>query len=164
MIRSAFIIGVWFALAACGRGEGSNPPTEPAAPLNTPEAMAPAAPSPTGPVIPGTGPASFVGRWAVDARWCANTQGAERAVVITPFRFEGYENSCDLADIQQVAGGYEARLRCQAEGQMRQERARFTVSGQTLDIAWLDRNQQVKLLRCTTLADPAPAAGLSLGG
>ena len=164
MIRSALIIGVWFALAGCGRGEGSNPPTEPAAPLNTPEAMAPAAPSPTGPVMPGTGPASCVGRWAADARWCANAQGAERAVVITPFRFDGYENSCDLADIQQVAGGYEARMQCAAEGHTRTERARFTVSGQTLEIAWLDRNQRTRLLKCTTLADPGPAPGLAVGG
>jgi hypothetical protein len=164
MMRSALILGVWFALAGCGRGEGANPPTEPADPLTTPEATAPAAGPASDPVMPGTGPASFVGRWAADARWCANTQGAERAVVITPFRFEGYENACDLADVAQVAGGYEARLQCVAEGQARTERARFTVSGQTLDIAWLDRNQRTRLLKCTTLADPGPTPGLSLGG
>lgn len=143
-------------LAACERGP-VNPPTEPADPIRLPEATAAVVEAPgAGLAPPGVGPTSFVGRWAADPRWCLNTQGAERAIEITPLRLEGYENGCDLLSIAQVATGYDAALACVAEGQARRERARFEVSGQTLKLTWLDRGattQPITLIRCTSLAD-----------
>lgn len=142
-------------LAACGQAE-TNPPTDPAAPIDTPEAGAPApAPPPgVGSILPGSGPQTFVGRWAADAAWCANAQGAERPIEITTTRFEGYENSCGILSISQVADGYEAALACAAEGQTSSERIRMAVQGDSMRLTWLNRNNAVlSLVRC-----PAPTA------
>lgn len=151
---------VALGLAACGQSE-RNPPTEPAAPITTPEAAAPAPTPPpgVGSVMPGSGPQTFVGRWAADVAWCDNPQGAERPIVITPTRFEGYENRCDITAIQQIADGYEAALTCQAEGQTASERVRMSVQGDALRLTWLDRNDAVvRLSRCAAPGEaPTPA-------
>lgn len=149
------VLGV-FALAACGEASSVNPPTEPAEPLTTPDALGSGGESGPGMSIPGVGPASFVGRWTADARWCPEGQTPDQAITITPYVFQGYENRCDLTRIDETQGGYQAALSCQSEGQTTNERARFTATGQTLDILWLDRPGQpvTRLLRCTTLADP----------
>lgn len=147
------------SLGACGEGE-VNPPTRPAAPV---EAVDPAArvDEPEGPTLPGRGPVSFVGRWAADVSWCPNTEGAERPIEITPNRFEGYENSCAIGAVDQVADGYVALLACVAEGMSNQERVKFSVSDDVLRLTYLDRGQDAVILRkCTTLAEtPTPDAG-----
>ena len=155
MTRTAPSLLAVFLLAACGQGE-PNPPTEPAEPIDTPEAAAPpSAPPPgAGPALPGAGPANFVGRWAADVSWCPNTTGAERPIEITTTRFEGYENSCAIASIDQIADGYEAALTCTAEGSVSNERVRMVAAGQTLRLTWLNRdNAVVTLTKCTTLED-----------
>lgn len=155
MIRATLSLFVALALAACGPGE-PNPPTEPAEPIDTPEAEAPPGPPPpgTGSILPGSGPRSFVGRWAADVSWCPNVTGPERPIEITTTRFEGYENSCAIATVDQVADGYEAALICTAEGAVTNERVRMAVSGQTLRLTWLNRdNAVVALTKCTTLED-----------
>ena len=146
-------------LAGCGPGE-PNPPTEPATSFDTGEAAAaPVAPPPgVGSVLPGTGPRSFVGRWAADVAWCPNTTGPQRPIEITTTRFEGYENSCALTSIDQVADGYVVALACTAEGVESAERLKMTVSDQTMRLTWLDRDEVVvSLTKCTTLADTPPA-------
>lgn len=157
MMRSVLpLLSVIFALAACERAT-VNPPTEPANPVEASGAV-PAAPAPPGlgPSMPGAGPATFVGRWAADANWCANTSGPEQPIRLTPTRFEGYENSCGIASLAQVRDGYEAGLACQAEGQASQERVRLSVQGDVLRLTWLDRNEAVLMLvRCPG----APVAG-----
>ncbi|MDI1327175.1 MAG: hypothetical protein PSV23_10300 [Brevundimonas sp.] len=142
-----------FALAACGPSE-TNPPTDPAAPINTPEAEAPAPTPPpgVGSIMPGSGPQTFVGRWAANQAWCANPRGAERPIEISTIRFEGYENSCGILSVTQVADGYEAALACSAEGQTSRERVRMNVQGDAMRLTWLNRNSAVvSLVRC-----PAP--------
>ena len=142
------------ALAACG-GSETNPPTEPAAPIDTPEAAAPPPPPPpgVGSIMPGSGPQTFVGRWAANAAWCTNSQGAERPIEITTTRFEGYENSCGIVSISQVSDGYQAALACASEGQTSSERIRMAVQGEGMRLIWLNRNNAViSLVRC-----PAPA-------
>jgi len=142
------------ALAGCGRS-GANPPTDPAAPIDTPEAQAPSATPPpgVGSIMPGSGPQTFVGRWAADAAWCAHMQGAEQPIEITTTRFEGYENSCGILSISQVADGYQASLACAAEGMTSNERVRMAVQGDAMRLTWLNRNNAVvSLVRC-----PAPA-------
>ncbi|NJC40010.1 hypothetical protein GGQ87_000268 [Brevundimonas alba] len=143
------------ALAACGPGE-PNPPTEPAEAIATPEAAAPAgAPPPgAGSILPGTGPRSFVGRWAADVSWCPNTSGPQRPIEINVTRFEGYENSCAIGEVDQIVDGYEVALTCTAEGMVSSERIRMAVSGQTMRLTWLNRdNAVVTLTKCTTLED-----------
>lgn len=142
-------------LAACGPSE-TNPPTEPAAAINTAEAEAPLPTPPpgVGSIMPGSGPRTFVGRWAANTAWCANPRGAERPIEISTTRFEGYENSCGILSISQVSDGYEAALACAAEGETTTERIRMAVQGDSLRLTWLNRNNAVvSLARC-----PAPAA------
>ena len=139
-------------LAACGPSE-TNPPTDPAAPIDTPEAEAPAPTPPpgVGAIMPGSGPQTFVGRWAANGRWCANPRGAERPIEISTTRFEGYENSCGILSISQVSDGYEAALACAAEGQTSAERVRMAVQGDAMRLTWLNRNDAaVSLVRCPT--------------
>jgi hypothetical protein len=161
MIRSRLSLLAVFVLAACGPGE-TNPPTAPADPIATPGAAAPSAPPPgVGPVMPGTGPRSFVGRWAADVSWCPHTTGPQRPIEITTTRFEGYENSCAIGSVDQVADGYEVALNCTGEGAVSNERVRMSVVGQTMRLTWLDRDNAVTTLtKCTTLED-TPAAGPS---
>lgn len=141
-------------LAACGP-DSVNPPDEPAEPIQTPEAMIPA-PNVSGESPFAGGPKSFVGRWAANLDWCERPQGERRPIIITPMRFEGYENSCDIAAIDEVNGGYNARLVCRSEGQERTERVRMAVSGDVLNIVYPDRdNSQAKLGRCPSSPDPA---------
>jgi len=155
MIQIRLLALAALALAGCGQAK-TNPPTEPAAPIVTPEAESPPPTPPpgVGSIMPGSGPQTFIGRWAANARWCANTQGAERPIEISTLRFEGYENSCGILSITQVADGYEAALACAAEGQTSSERIRMAVQGDAMRLTWLNRNAAVvSLVRC-----PAPAA------
>ncbi|WP_395945065.1 hypothetical protein [Brevundimonas sp.] len=134
-------------LAACGQRQ-VNPPDEPAAPLRTPEAMQPT--EPPGPSsLASRGPRSFVGVWAANPVWCANPLGAQRPITVTPMRFEGYENSCDIARIDETGAGYVATLTCAAEGRTTTERAHMATSGEVMNLTWIDRDMTtVKLLRC----------------
>lgn len=157
MTRISLTLLAVLAVAACGPGE-PNPPTEPADPIATPDAAAlpTEAPPGAGAGLPGAGPRSFVGRWAADVSWCPNTAGPERPIEITTTRFEGYENSCAIASIDQVADGYEAALTCTGEGMVSNERVRLNVIGQTLRLTWLNRDGAVvALTKCTTLEDTA---------
>ena len=150
-------------LASCGQAQ-TNSPTDPAAPIDTPEAEAPAPTPPpgVGSIMPGSGPQTFVGRWAANPAWCANPQGAERPIEITTTRFEGYENSCGILSISQVSDGYEAALACASEGETSSERIRMAVQGDSMRLTWLNRNNAViSLARCpappaATAAAPAP--------
>jgi len=155
MTRICLSLLAVLAVAACGPGE-PNPPTEPAEPIDTPEAAVdPAVPLPGGgSALPGAGPRNFVGRWAADVSWCPNKTGPERPIEITTTRFDGYENSCAIASISQIADGYEALLTCTAEGAVSNERVRMNVMGQSLRLTWLNRdNAVVALTKCTTLKD-----------
>jgi hypothetical protein len=148
------------ALAACGPPD-VNPPTEPAPPIDTAEARAPPPTPPpgVGSVMPGSGPQTFVGRWAANLSWCANLQGDAQPLAITTTRFEGYENSCDIRSISQVADGYEAVLACAAGGQTSRERVRLAVQGDVMRLTWLNRNDAVvRLMRCPTPAVPPTPA------
>lgn len=155
MTRTTLSLLALLAVAACDAGE-TNPPTDPAEPIATPEASgSPTVPPPgAGSVLPGAGPANFVGRWAADVSWCPNTQGPERPIEITTTSFEGYENSCAIGRITGVTGGYELDLTCTAEGTVSNERVRTAVSGQAMRLTWLNRDDAaVNLTKCTTLTD-----------
>lgn len=143
------------ALTACGDQGPVNPPTEPAAAIEVDDPATPPARGQTS-MLPGRGPTSFVGRWAADVRWCAAPQGERRPIAISPTRFEGYENSCEIATVEEVADGYVATLACAAEGMTRSERVRFQVTDDVMRLSWLDRGGgPVTLRKCTTLEDTA---------
>ena len=148
---SALILG----LGACGDNGPVNPPTQPAAPLSGEDPTAPAAAGQTS-MLPGRGATSFVGRWAADVSWCAAPQGANRPIEISSTRFEGYENSCEIAAVDEVADGYVATLACISEGAGRSERVRFQVTQDVMKLTYLDRSGgPVTLRKCTTLEDTA---------
>ena len=137
-------------LAGCGPA-GTNAPTDPAAPIHTAESDAPPPTPPPGfgSVLPGSGPQTFVGRWAARNAWCAYPRGPERPIEISTTRFEGYENRCEIAAIRQVADGYEAELACAGEGVTSNERIRMAVQGDAMRLTWLSRDQAViSLVRC----------------
>ena len=147
-------------LAGCGPSD-TNPPTDPAAPIDTPEAQAPPPipPPGVGSIMPGSGPQTPVGRWAANPAWCANAQGPERPIEITTTRFEGYENSCGIVSIAQVADGYQATLACASEGQTSNERIRMAVQGESMRLTWRNRNNAViSLVRCPGRTEDAPAS------
>jgi hypothetical protein len=159
-----FAFSVTVLLAAC-EGESVNPPTEPAQPVSAEDGSVPASatgPGGANPDMPGSGPATFVGTWAAEAGWCANTTGDRRPITITPMRFEGYENSCAITSLDQVVEGYEATLACQSEGATARERIRLSAQGETLRLTWLNRDNAVVLLhRCPapTTVPAKPAGG-----
>lgn len=148
-MRSALlpVLALGSLLGACGDHD-VNPPDQPAAPLRTAEAMQ--AVEPPGPSsLASRGPRSFVGVWASDASWCANPQGERRPITITPLRFEGYENRCDIAHIDETPHGYVAKLNCMAEGQTSTERVHMAATGDVMNLTYIDRDMTtVKLLRC----------------
>jgi hypothetical protein len=149
-MKSASLSGIAIAavvLSACGEHQ-VNPPDQPAAPLRSAEAMQ--AVEPPGPSsLASRGPRSFVGVWAANPAWCARPQGERQPITITPLRFEGYENNCDIARIDETPNGYVATLACQAEGQARTERVHMTASGEVMNLTYIDRDMTtVKLARC----------------
>ena len=147
------------SVAACGQGP-VNPPDEPARPVQSPDALQEIqAPGPSS--LANRGAKSFVGRWTANATWCANPQGDQRPIDITPMRFEGYENRCDIERITEVASGYELSLVCTAEGQTRRERVFAAVSGDMLSLVYLDRGDTdpTRLGRCP--GSPKPEAQTS---
>ncbi len=149
--------GLALSLTACGEGASVNPPTEPAAPI---EIQDPATPPDKGQtsMLPGRGATSFVGRWAANVSWCAAPQGERRPIEITATRFEGHENSCSIAAVDEVADGYVATLACISEGRAASERVRFQVAGDVMRLSYPDRGgEPVTLRKCTTLEDTATA-------
>lgn len=148
--------GMALLLSACGQEAAVNPPTDPAPAIETPGMASPGVGSGAAGagMMPGTGPATFVGRWAADVTWCTAPTGDGRPIEITATRFEGYENSCEIADIEQIANGYEAVLQCQSEGMSSTERVRMVVTGQSMALTYLDGgSNRTTLTKCTTLGD-----------
>jgi hypothetical protein len=142
-------------LSGCGEDGPKNPPTEPAAPITVENPSAPPARGQTS-MLPGRGATSFVGRWAAEVSWCAAPQGERRPIEITSTRFEGYENACEIAAVDEVADGYVATLACVSEGTVRSERVRFQVTQDVMRLSYLDRTgDPVTLRKCTTLEDTA---------
>ena len=130
MIRILCVSGLFLAsLSACDQARTVNPPTQPAEGIPIDDAAPQGSPGTL--TLPGRGPVSFVGRWAADVSWCAAPEGDRRPIEITPLRFEGYENSCAIAAVDEVTDGYVATLDCAAEGTTRRERVKMSVSTDT---------------------------------
>ena len=141
MTRYLILPAAVLALAAC------EPAAEaPEAPPAEPSAGAPVTLEPT--PTPEPTPAAYVGAWAADPAWCENTTGPERPVRITATRFEGYENSCDMTEVQPADGGWTATFTCQAEGMTNVESVDMRPSGDQLELTWIGSGQSVTFTRC----------------
>lgn len=152
MIRPASV-PLLALVAACGDTASVNPPTEPAQPIDVQDPQTPPDRGQTS-MLPGRGAASFVGRWAAEVSWCAAPRGERRPIEITSTRFEGYENSCSIAAVNEVADGYIATLACVSDGAARSERVRFQVAGDVMRLRYPDRDDEpVTLRKCTRLHD-----------
>lgn len=154
-LRVFAVAALVLGLGGCGDNGPVNPPTEPAAGIAVEDPGAAPARGQTS-MLPGRGATSFVGRWAADVSWCVAPQGERRPIEITSTRFEGYENSCEIAAVDEVADGYVATLACVSEGTARSERVRFQVTQEVMRLSYLDRTgEPVTLRKCTTLEDTA---------
>lgn len=141
MKRFAFTaFALAFSLAACGE--------DPAAP-DTIGATGPDA-APAQASGPESTPA-FVGAWAANAAWCGNTPatGDSVPIRISETRFEGYENRCDIVQIDGGGTSWNATLSCEAEGQTNMERVRMDVTGDAMNLVYVDRGGEgVTFTRC----------------
>ncbi|MCE8021412.1 hypothetical protein HOP51_15025 [Halomonas sp. MCCC 1A11036] len=92
---------------------------------------------------------AYVGRWAAEPAWCAQG-GEERAITLSPSRFEGYENTCKMEASQESEGTWTARLECSGEGMESSERIRMRLEDhKAMTLTWLDRDDaEVALMRC----------------
>ncbi|WP_421951742.1 hypothetical protein [Pelagibacterium sp.] len=123
-------------LAACSDGEA------PQASAQAGDSEAAGGPSPE--------PAPFyVGQWAADPVWCTD-QSEGFPITITPARFEGRENICDMTEIETTPeGGATAQLACQSEGETIREPISFAQAGEQIAIVWPDRGTEATLFsRC----------------
>ncbi|MFN4287264.1 MAG: hypothetical protein ACK4E3_02055 [Brevundimonas sp.] len=94
---------------------------------------------------------AFVGTWAADAQWCANTaMTTDRVPVrISETRFEGYENSCDIIALDETGEGWDAQMICMAEGMEYRHTVRMVADGDTLRLTYLERGTDpIMLVRC----------------
>src|SRR5690606_31870584 len=114
-------------LAACGPPGQVNPPTEPAQPIRGPAAAAPSAQAPAGldTLMRGSGAASFIGRWASVADWCAHPQGDRAPIDITITELRGYDQRCAIVSIDERGEGYDAVLDCHAGSETARQHVRF---------------------------------------
>lgn len=144
-------------LGACEPSGQINPPTEPARPLRGPAAAAPIAqpaPGSSDRLMRGAGAASFIGRWASVADWCAHPQDDRVPIDISITELRGYETRCAIVSIDERGEGYDAVLDCEAEGRRERRRVRFEATDETLRLIRLDRpgEDPTSFIRCTTLA------------
>jgi hypothetical protein len=164
-MKTVLLLAPLLLLAACERTQ-VNPPTEPAQAITSPtvDGATDAPAASMAPLMPGTGPTSFIGRWSIDPALCAAAQGERRPIEFTSTRFEGYGAGCDIARIDEVMGGYQATLSCPAPTGAHVERVQMSVVGQALALTWIDRKRpdgtplSAKLLKCTTLTDTSSKA------
>ncbi|MBZ0329554.1 hypothetical protein KZO25_04390 [Halomonas sp. ANAO-440] len=103
---------------------------------------------------PGNEPAlqdaiAYVGHWAAEPDWCAR-DGEERMITISPSRFEGYENICEMAATQESENVWQGQLDCSGEGMESSERIRLQLENhESVTLTWLDRDDdEVSLMRC----------------
>lgn len=105
-------------------------------------------PSQSDPASPPAAPA-FVGSWVADASWCSNTSGPEQPVVITETEFRGYENTCQITDLQSVDDDeWTATFVCQAEGVTSSQPVRLEADSDELELTWTQDAQSVEWRRC----------------
>lgn len=135
-------------LAACQPANDSDPgELPPGAP--PPADSGELTPPPSDPGTPPTVTPAFIGSWVADATWCSNTSGPEQPVVITETEFRGYENTCQITELQPVDGDeWTATFVCQAEGVTSSQPVRLEADSDELELTWTQDAQSVEWRRC----------------
>ena len=134
-------------LAACQPADDSKTGELPADPPSTADADD-LSPPPSEPTPPATTTPAFVGNWSADPAWCANTTGPERAIVVTETEFRGYENICQITQLQPDGDDWRAVFVCQAEGVTSRQPVEIEADSDELEITWVDDRSQVEWRRC----------------
>lgn len=93
-------------------------------------------------------PPAYVGSWAAERSWCANTLGPERPIMVTETTFNGYENTCQITQLEPTEEGWNAVFVCQAEGTTSNRSVRMVADDGRLEITWLDEGYAVEWNRC----------------
>jgi len=93
---------------------------------------------------------AYVGIWAPNLAWCENQAGAEVPIQVTPATFAGYENSCEITQIDETARQeWQADLTCTGEGQSESRRITMAVEGNRMDVVYHEiADQRVSYYRC----------------
>lgn len=139
-MRSLTLILLAATVAACQ-------PAQPSEEADT--EAAPARPSASGPASPATeAPPAYVGLWAADPSWCSNTIGPERPIQVTATEFQGYENTCQIADLVATDEGWTATFDCQAEGTTSRQPVIIAADADRLQITWVEERYDVTWRRC----------------
>ena len=134
-------------LAACQPANDSDPGERPPGgppPADSGELTPP-------PSDPGSAPTTlaFVGSWVADANWCSHTSGPEQPILITETEFRGYENICEITELQPVDGDeWTATFVCQAEGATTHEPVRMEADADELELTWVQDGGSVEWRRC----------------
>lgn len=102
----------------------------------------------TAPPAGGEAPPAYIGRWAAEASWCANTLGPERPIEVTATEFRGYENTCQITDLATTDAGWTATFVCQAEGQTTSQPVQLEANGERLKLTWQDDGYDIEWRRC----------------
>lgn len=137
-MKYALIISVAVVLAGCQPAQETKseaPPSPPQAPAG------PAAPEP---------PPAFVGTWAAEPSWCSNSIGPERPITVSETTFQGYENTCEITELQPTEAGWDATFACQAEGQASSHPVQIEANRERLEITWVSEGYDVEWRRCPT--------------
>lgn len=92
----------------------------------------------------------YVGVWAPDLAWCENETGAEVPIQITPDTFGGYENPCEITQIDETGRQeWETDLSCAGEGQVESRRITMAVEGNRLDVVYHEiADERISYYRC----------------
>jgi hypothetical protein len=146
--RLTFALPLIIVLAACDNNP--EPPVAEAPAAQAPAAVQPAAQAPAAstPASPAAA-APLFGTWSAVLANCATAP-----VTISATRFEGAENLCDIAALDDNGdGSFTASLSCTAEGQTAAEDIQmtpvFAPTGEGVVLNYLDRGgERVTLLRC----------------
>ena len=143
-MRYALIPVLALVLAACQPAADTETSDSTAEPTSA-ESGEPATPPARPPV---EAPAAYVGAWAADLSWCSNTIGPERPLVVTATEFRGYENICQITELQPADGGWTATFVCNAEGATTSHPVGIRAGDRELAISWLEEDRSVTWQRC----------------
>lgn len=149
-MRLLLISAAVLALAACQPAGDEAPGDLPAdAPLTTPvEDQSPAADTPVEPEPAQTQSPAYVGFWVAELDWCSNTVGPEQPLEITETTFYGYENHCEITQVEPSDEGWSATFVCEAEGETSSHPVGIEADARHLEITWIDEGYSVDWRRC----------------
>ncbi len=151
-LRFATAFAAIALLSACG---GDPEPAAPTPQAESKPAAAAAPATPAAPVTPAATPATAEGLAPLFGSWAGQLADCGTlAIQVSETRFEGAENSCDIAGFSDNSdGSFTASMSCTGEGAKSEERVKmrplFAPTGEAIGLTYLDRdNAEATVLRC----------------